>query len=522
VKAEAARNILVAWVGASDVSEVNEGPIVTALREKHYQHVHLLVSKDFEQRVADLKRGIEEKMGVDVKIHSTGIADPTAYGEILRGMRKCLDSLGEDALDKTVIQITSGTPAMQAVSIILSRTEFQGVGLLQVRHPQDVIKSGKKPVEEVILPKFEARYFTQHTDEEGVRVRCRKQEEIYKVALRVADKKCPVLIFGETGVGKEYLAKYIHDQMTPKAKAWVAVNCGAIPDTLFESEFFGHEKGAFTGAAQARKGYFEQADGGTLFLDEVGDLPLTSQVKLLRAIQEKRARRVGGEKEYSFSVRIIAATNRDLFAAARNGSFRQDLLYRIADFPLRLPSVREFGTKGVDKFINHFLKEIVKETGSRYECTGEARDLLRIQQWPGNLRELRSVLRRAAFCADGEMITEENVRQSLSMIPGEPARPQKQAIGPGFNIRKHLDEIARNLIEQARERCGGSKTKMAAMLGYERYQTMENHAKKLGIPLPRKVTVQTTASYVPPHLCDDASPNQRGHHGKAPRAYVLG
>jgi transcriptional regulator with GAF, ATPase, and Fis domain len=222
---------------------------------------------------------------------------------------------------------------------------------------------------------------------------------------KVAPTDSTVLITGETGTGKELVARAIHKRSPRSARAFVAVNCGAIPPTLIASELFGHEKGAFTGAVQRRQGRFELADGGTIFLDEVGELPAETQIMLLRVLQEREFQRVGGSGAIRVNVRVIAATNRDLHAAVIDGTFRADLFYRLNVFPLDVPALRERPTD-VPLLVEYFTHRYARRVGKRIRSvTREASQLLQAYDWPGNIRELQNVIERAVIVCDSDTLS---------------------------------------------------------------------------------------------------------------------
>ena len=255
-----------------------------------------------------------------------------------------------------------------------------------------------------MLPRYHKR--TEPLDALGeLSSRNPSMEKIFKIARRVAAADTPLLILGETGVGKEWLARAIHEDGPRREGPFVALNCGAVPESLLESELFGHVKGAFTGAVRDRRGYFELAHHGTLFLDEIAELPVHLQVKLLRVLQDHRIQRVGGEEEIQIDVRILAATHRDLPQAMAEEVFRSDLYYRLAVVTLVLPSLRERG-EDIPSLVERYLGELTNKLG-RSDVRGvsaEVLDAFLRYAWPGNIRELINVLERAVLLADGEEI----------------------------------------------------------------------------------------------------------------------
>ena len=298
----------------------------------------------------------------------------------------------------------------------------------------------------------------------------------------VVGSDVPVLIFGETGTGKELVARTIHNR-SPRCKGPVIrVNCGAIPPELIDSELFGHERGAFTGAAEARRGWFERAHGGTLFLDEIGELPPAAQVRLLRVLQDGCLQRVGGEKNLHVDVRIVAATHRDLSAMVADGSFREDLWYRIAVFPIVLPPLRE-RLEDIPDLARHFAHRAAVRFGLA-EVEPSERDLrlLRKYAWPGNIRELGAVIDRAAILGDGQTLELAAALGVTSPI----AQPTVAArtVTPGGSVSlASLDEAIRNHIEAALEQTAGRVEGRygAARLLEINPHTLRSKMRKLGI-----------------------------------------
>src|SRR5471030_1060403 len=241
---------------------------------------------------------------------------------------------------------------------------------------------------------------------------------VMRTARKAAASTIPVLIEGESGVGKELFARAVHGSGERKAKPFVAVNCGAIPDNLVESILFGHEKGAFTGATERHMGKFVEASGGTLFLDEVGELPLAAQVKLLRAIQEGEVEPVGARKTVKVDVRIISATNRNLIADVKNGRFREDLFYRLHVFPISVPPLRA-RPEDIPDLMRHFLARIAAEEGKRIRLvSSEALSLLSAYRWPGNVRQLENAVFRAVVLADGDSVGVSEFPQIVAQLTG--------------------------------------------------------------------------------------------------------
>jgi len=299
---------------------------------------------------------------------------------------------------------------------------------------------------------------------------------VRKLVARVARSQAPIHIRGESGTGKELVARMIHEQGPRADGPFVPVNCGAIPAELMESEFFGHVKGAYTGAHQDRAGLFQTADGGTLFLDEVADLPLHMQVKLLRVIQEKSVRRVGASAEEPVDVRILSATHRDLGALARTGSFRQDLYYRIHVIEVVIPPLRE-RPEDIAELSAHILEEVSAEHGIDAPELGEdALTLMRGYSFPGNVRELENVLERACTLCEGGSIRADD----LALRAEAGTVEHGAAEGAPSDLPGILDEVERKRIQEALEAHRYNKTRAAEALGLTLRQ-LRYRIKKLGL-----------------------------------------
>ncbi|NPB08816.1 MAG: sigma-54-dependent Fis family transcriptional regulator [Thermodesulfobacteria bacterium] len=288
-----------------------------------------------------------------------------------------------------------------------------------------------------------------------------KMRQVLALAAKVAATDATVLILGESGTGKEVLANVIHRLSPRKEGVFLKINCAAIPEGLLESELFGHEKGAFTGADRAKPGLFETADQGTLFLDEIGDLPLSLQAKLLRVLQDGTIRRVGGLKEIKVNVRVIAATNRDLDAMVKEGTFREDLFWRLNVFAIKIPPLRE-RREDILPLARYFLTKFAKKHGKEVrDFSREAWELLLSYHFPGNVRELENIVERAVILAEDDLITAEDLPPYLS---GKKAEGLPDLLS-SLPLPEAVALLERTRIKKAMEEAGGVKTRAAELLG---------------------------------------------------------
>jgi DNA-binding NtrC family response regulator len=306
-----------------------------------------------------------------------------------------------------------------------------------------------------------------------------EMRKIYQVVEQAAPTSASVLITGESGTGKELVAQTIHQLSPRSAFPFVAINCAAIPETLLESEIFGHEKGAFTGAADRRQGCFELADRGTLFLDEIGEMTPPTQVKLLRVLQERKFRRLGGRNEMSVDVRVIAATNIDPLEAVQKGKLREDLYYRLNVFAMRLPPLRE-RKEDLPLLAQAFVTEFNSRNQKSIAGVDQASmRMLDHYAWPGNVRELRNVIERATILSSGPFIEPRHLPPALSNEPAPQHQPQV-ALAPGTTV----EEAERRLIMMTLEHTRDNKTRAAEILGIS-LKTLHNKLNKLRLR-PRK------------------------------------
>lgn len=477
---------------------VGVGPLAQALDVQAFDAVVLLT--DYPTRETQpFLQWLRARNSAVITVVREPLSTPTAFGEIYEAaVRQCTATLGpRPEQSALVFHLSPGTPAMAAVWILLAKTRFpaellessrdHGVrttevpfdiavdflpDLLRERDERLRARSGAEPPE---APAFA-----------DIVHRSRTMARLIERATRVAAHNVPVLIEGESGTGKEMLARAIHRTSPRKGAPFVAVNCGAIPADLFEAELFGHEKGAFTGANQARRGYFESAQGGTLFLDELGELPGPAQVKLLRVLQEGEIVRLGSTKPAKVDVRLIGATNRTLTEEIAGGRFREDLFYRLAVAVLKIPPLRD-RTGDLGHLIDHLLGLVNQESRTepgllQKKLSAGARNLLLSYAWPGNVRELLNTLRRAAIWSDTGTITVEDAREALlPMTNVDSPTVLGRPLGNGFNLPDLLADIGRHYLSRALDEAQGNKTRAAALLGLPSYQTLSNWAKRLGV-----------------------------------------
>jgi two-component system response regulator AtoC len=289
--------------------------------------------------------------------------------------------------------------------------------------------------------------------------------DIFRLINQAGPSDASILVSGESGTGKELVAAALHDSSERREKPYIKLNCAAIPDGLLESELFGHEKGAFTGAISQKPGKFEMADGGTLLLDEIADLPLTLQPKLLRALQEHEFERVGGTRTIQVDVRIICSTGKDLLAEVKEGVFREDLFYRLRVIPIKIPPLRS-RKEDIPELIKHFLHEFSLKRGLPMSISKEAMDCLLEYNYPGNVRELKNIIERASILASEPLIR-------LADLPSDLSRRDDEEEHNSLNLSEAVARAEKDTILKALVRAANSRTKAAELLGISRKNLWE-------------------------------------------------
>jgi len=498
---------LVSWLGRTDIlagqghPDVGLGPVAQALEQKKYRRLVLLSNYPSEESESFHGWIASRNPETIIDIRRIELSGPTCYKDIFQGAVQVLMDIKQKYPGAGLtFHLSPGTPAMAAVWIILARTRFKAGliesskdhGVREVDFPFDLSaeflpdaarqKDARLESLSAALPPLEPAF-------EDILHRCHAMGRVLHKARKVSLRTVPVLIEGESGTGKELLARAIHKAGPRGGESFVAVNCGAIPSELLESELFGHVKGAFTGAHQSRTGYFEAAHNGTLFLDEIGELPLAAQVKVLRALQEGEIQKVGETRTVKLDIRIIAATNRDLLGEVRLGRFRADLFYRLAVAVLKLPALKDRpGDLGLlmDRLLGDINFENRDEPGFEpKKLSPNARNILLEHTWPGNVRELMNTLHRAVIWSDDVVVGEEDVREAL--LPAFEGDHQfdilNRPLDQGLDLPGLMGEVAGHYIRKALEATGGNKTKAAALLGLKYYQTLNNWMEKYGVDL---------------------------------------
>lgn len=498
--------IMFAWLGGHDfdgatgLNSGESGPIARAVAELKFTRIVLLNNYGPERDGQGYKTWLTELCQCQVDVMSIDLPSPVDFAAIYVAAKTEVNKTLKAEKDQVipVFHLSPGTPAMAAVWILLAKGPFPEAELIQTSIKQgieqvqmpfnifaefipDAIKGADRRLRQLsvgLLP--------QSSEFAAIVHQCAKMKKLVAQACLVARRDVPVLLEGQTGTGKEMFAKAIHNASPRSSKPFIAVNCGAIPRELFESEFFGYMKGAFTNAIKDYPGYFEQADGGTLFLDEIGELPLDAQVKILRVLNDGKVRRLNGSVEKEVSVRIIAATNCDLSDEVVEGRFRADLFYRLAVAMLTLPPLKD-REGDINLLLESILSQVNEKLANELDYKNKkfsigARNVMAWHPWPGNVREMFNTIMRICVWCQGATIQEEDAIEAL--LPNLTKQNDdilQKPLGDGFSIQEIQDVVTSHYLQRALQEAGKNKSKAASLLGLKSYQTLSNWMEKYGV-----------------------------------------
>ena len=446
---------------------------------------------DDEQSMQDFLRLLLESAGYEISVAGSMKEGEGRFRE--GGIDLVLsdiimpDGTGIELL-KAIKEIDTSTPVIMMTAYASTKTAIEAMKLgaydyvskpFDVDELQLLVQKALEKAELVDENVYLRRELEEKYQFSNIIGRSPKMQEIFSLIERVARTNSTVLLQGESGTGKELIARAIHFASPRANRRFLSVNCGALPETLLESELFGHEKGSFTGAVREKKGLFRESHHGTLFLDEIGETNTSIQVKLLRALQEKKVRKVGGSEEQSVDVRIITATNQDLAELIERGDFREDLYYRINVIPILLPALRQ-RREDIPLLVDHFIEKHCKEMRiPTRPIENSAMRVLEEYRWPGNVRELENMIERILALSTGETITTRDMPTHLQE-GGHPRPGEVDLPDDGLNLEGYLDDIRAGLMRQSLDRTSGVQTQAAELLGMS-FRSFRYYAKKMGV-----------------------------------------
>lgn len=481
--------ILLSWIGRQDLTSAqndNDAAIAVAIEAIKPEKVVLL--NNFEQKeVVAFTTWLNKRFPILVELLQVKLSSPTRHEEIYPAVLEIVKAVRTAYPEAELyFHLSPGTPAMHAVWLLIAKTQIKAqliettaeTGFRKVELPFD-ISLDFYPDLKNILPLgrklLTAEELSLDPDFQEILFKSDVMTGLFNHALTAAGFDIPVLIEGETGTGKEVLANLIHKKSNRREKPFIALNCGAIAKDIVESELFGYVKGAFTGANYDRKGFFEAADGGTIFLDEIADLPLDSQVKILRILNDGTFTKVGSPVPHKIDVRVVAATHKSLYEQVKNGYFREDLFYRLAVVYFEIPPLRD-RRDDLRYLIESLFEKLALKLGkSEITLSAEAKNLLLQQDWRGNTRELINTLQRILIFTEKNFITKEDV--GLFKLRFGSENKFKSDVFDDLNIHTHISKVFKTLYESALQK-SDKKKEIALLMGFENHQTLDNWIKR--------------------------------------------
>jgi transcriptional regulator with PAS, ATPase and Fis domain len=461
--------------------EEQPGPILSLVREKSFDKIILFSTPRTDKNTSTTKEALQvSHRNVDVEVRDLALQDPTDYFSILKELRVNVRKICDDTPQANFfISVTSGTPQMHACWILLAACGEIPASILNVR-PSQFVSKDLPLITEVDLtakdfPTVRSKVTKIEISQDnipdietvimqlGIVGDHPLMRKVLEVGATLAPSEAPILILGETGTGKELLATFVHRLSGRSRDRFVPLNCAAIPKDLVESILFGHKKGAFTGAISEQTGKFDQADRGTLFLDEIGELPVSTQAKLLRVLEDGLIEPIGDEKPHKVNVRIIAATNKDLGRAIRNSQFREDLYYRLNVGEIGIPSLRE-RRSDIPKIALHILDKINRSLRKPKRLSTSALRRLQNYSWPGNVRDLENVIERSARLLRQEVLDEDDLMILEPITYADPlaALPEPSK---NFSLDQYIASARKQLVLRAMELSNGNKSEASRLLG---------------------------------------------------------
>jgi len=442
--------------------EKNIGEVIKLLFEKENYEVEIVQTG--EEGIDKIKNDFFDVIISDIKLPDTS------------GM-KILKMVKEIHPEIPIIMITAYASTSTAIEAMKLGAEDYIIKPFDIEELRIIVKKAYEKKKLEIENKKLQRLIEERYSFENIIGKSKQMREIFLLIDKIAPIDSTVLITGESGTGKDLIAKAIHFRSLRKEGPFVAINCASIPENLLESELFGYKRGAFTGAVTSKAGLFQEANKGTLFLDEIGELPQGLQAKLLRVIQDKKIRPLGGTQERTIDVRIIAATNHDLEKMVEKGNFREDLFYRLNVINIDIPPLRK-RKEDIPILINHFIEKMNKKLGKNIKgASSELLEVFFIYDWPGNVRELENIVERLMILEEGEKLSKKHLPEkykSTKIVRDTPPPSEFE----NFNLNKYLDEITKKTISTSLEKTKGNKKEAAKLLGIS-YRSFRYYYNKL-------------------------------------------